>query len=703
MLVSMARVQIIGTKSCLPQTLSTLQHLGAVQIDSWRETRALLQRRMTYNEEALHLRERLAYQVTQVEAVLAVLPGLEAPHSPENEADAATPILSTLSPNLSLPYGRHVSGTARKRVGAEQTHLRPTVGAYPMIGAYPTVGTPGTQATQAGSTLEAHSSEWFLTTVETHLADLKPQVQTLLTQRDQLEGQLSSLPRYEATLRQLLPLLPATVALEHYGVTTIWLERRHQAALESISQALETLSNGQCEVISREVGPDTLAAVLIFPKAQAGTVNKLLGQENISQVHLPSEFTGQPLSQALITIQQRLQDIPGQLAEIKTQLQSLAQRWRFPLLTWQALLRDDLARVEICTNLGQTNYTFVIKGWVPRGNLAEIEATLIHEVGQEVVMVEVPLNPDEQEQAPVAFDNPRFVRPFEPLVSLLALPKSGSFDPTALMAVFMPIFFGLILGDIAYGAILLALMFYLHRRFKARPMLCSLTEVLMMGSAWSIVFGFLFGEFFGTMGEAFGLQPLWFDRGHNVQALLLLTLGIGAGHIVLGLCLGLWEAIQQRSRHELVEKVAMLISLISLFGLVAVFTGYLPDSFFTPAIALLVVGLALLIYSLGRMGILLGPLELLGTIGNILSYLRIAAIGLSSVYLAQVANELAGIFGNVFLGLIIATLFHTLNIALGAFSPTIQSLRLHYVEFFGKFYKSGGQPFRPFQRSSIHR
>jgi V/A-type H+-transporting ATPase subunit I len=142
----------------------------------------------------------------------------------------------------------------------------------------------------------------------------------------------------------------------------------------------------------------------------------------------------------------------------------------------------------------------------------------------------------------------------------------------------------------------------------------------------------------------------------------------------------------------------MLVALAAIFLLVAVLADYLPDSFFTPAIALLVVGVVILSYSLGKLGLLLGPLELLGTVGNILSYLRIAAIGLSSVYLAQVANELAGLVGNLLVGLIIAALFHALNLVLGTFSPTIQSLRLHYVEFFGKFYKGGGQPFRPFQR-----
>jgi V/A-type H+-transporting ATPase subunit I len=151
----------------------------------------------------------------------------------------------------------------------------------------------------------------------------------------------------------------------------------------------------------------------------------------------------------------------------------------------------------------------------------------------------------------------------------------------------------------------------------------------------------------------------------------------------------------------IIEKAAMLLALVAIFLLVAVLADYLPKSFFTPAIALLVVGVALLIYSLGKLGLLLGPLELVSTVGNVLSYLRIAAIGLSSVYLAMVANKLAGLTGNILLGLIIACLFHALNLVLGTFSPTIQSLRLHYVEFFSKFYQGGGQPFTPFQRSKV--
>jgi V/A-type H+-transporting ATPase subunit I len=473
--------------------------------------------------------------------------------------------------------------------------------------------------------------------------------------------------------------------------------------LDTISRQLEELTDGLCEIIAREVDQDIQAVLLVFPKTHAGAVNKLLGQENISQVRLPIEYSGQPLEQALSQMRRRLEAIPRELAEIETQQKSLAQRWRPRLLVWKALLRDQLAQIEVCTNFGQTDYTFVVEGWVPECRLAEVRTSLEEKVGDEVIITEVPPGPEQKENTPVAFDNPSFVKPFEPLVGLLALPKYAAFDPTPLMAIFLPIFFGLMLGDIAYGVILLVLMFYLRHRFEARPTLRSLTEVLMIGSAWSILFGFLFGEFFGTLGHELGLQPLWFDRGHEVQAFFLLALGIGAGHMVLGLGLGVWQALRLHSRHDLLEKAAMLVSLMALFLLLAVLADYLPDVFLTPAIALLLVGLAILIYSIGSLGLFLGPLEIVGLVGNVLSYLRIAAIGLASVYLALVANTLADSVGNVLVGLIIAILLHALNITLGAFSPTIQSLRLHYVEFFSKFYQGGGQPFRPFQRSVIVR
>ena len=95
------------------------------------------------------------------------------------------------------------------------------------------------------------------------------------------------------------------------------------------------------------------------------------------------------------------------------------------------------------------------------------------------------------------------------------------------------------------------------------------------------------------------------------------------------------------------------------------------------------------------LGGLLAPLELLKTVGNIVSYARIMAIGTTSVLLAVIANRLGGMTGDIVAGLLVAGLLHTFNLVLGVFAPTIHALRLHYVEFFGQFLESGGRRFTP--------
>ena len=213
-------------------------------------------------------------------------------------------------------------------------------------------------------------------------------------------------------------------------------------------------------------------------------------------------------------------------------------------------------------------------------------------------------------RTPVILQNPVPTRPFESLVKLLALPRYGHIDPTQLMAFFLPIFFGMILGDVGYGLVAFAVCLGLMRRFKSGVMR-DLLIVIAMGTGWAIVFGFLYGEVFGTLGEHLGMHPLWFSRtsSEHVLDLLIMAVVVGAVHISLGLILGVWEAIKDRSRSHLLERGGMLVGLIGLFMIVSILTHLLPDGFMNVAIAVTIVGIVLLSVSLGYLGIVMGSIE----------------------------------------------------------------------------------------------
>jgi V/A-type H+-transporting ATPase subunit I len=177
-----------------------------------------------------------------------------------------------------------------------------------------------------------------------------------------------------------------------------------------------------------------------------------------------------------------------------------------------------------------------------------------------------------------------------------------------------------------------------------------------------------------------------------------LVIGVGVLHIVLGLFIGLANAIQHRNKTHILEKGGMLLGLAGLLLLVGKILHLAPVSFTIPSYIMLAAGIGLLGASYGKTGVILGPIEFIGLLGSILSYLRIAALGLASVFLAKVANDMVGMIGNVIVGIIVAVVIHSLNLIMGAFSPTIQSLRLQYVEFFRRFYEGGSNAFLPFKK-----
>ena len=283
-------------------------------------------------------------------------------------------------------------------------------------------------------------------------------------------------------------------------------------------------------------------------------------------------------------------------------------------------------------------------------------------------------------------------------------PRYGEVDPTPLLALFFPIFFGMMVGDIGYGICILAIALAVRHFYGTRsPGIKQLMNILIICSFPTIFFGYLYGEFFGNFGQMMGwIEPqtingMTLDRVEIIVPMLIFTIAIGVFHILLGLSLGLINAMNRGHKKHVCEKAGMIISITSIIIILLAVVEVVPAVLVAPGIILLIIGLPLIMYGGG----IVAAIDLMSSIGNILSYARLMAIGIASVILALVANTLGASMSIVLVGFLIAAALHVVNIALCMFSPSIHSLRLHIVEFYGKFYEGGGRQYDPFKRRTV--
>lgn len=353
-----------------------------------------------------------------------------------------------------------------------------------------------------------------------------------------------------------------------------------------------------------------------------------------------------------------------------------------------------LLKAQAPLHFGATRRATLIRGFIPARRGEEFSAMLQH------AGIDAVLDLREAREAPTLLRNPRQVRNFEALLELYTLPKYKELDPTCLMAITFPIFFGFMLGDIGYGLALLAAFLMIRRIPKAQRF----SDIVIISAVSTIIFGFIFGEFFG-MEHIFGLHltPL-LHRAQDIELMLGIAVLIGIVHVNLGLVLGMANKAHEGWAFAVVEKGSW-VTLQAGAILVASAMGWLEG---IPVLGSLHAGpqvaWAVLLLSIAGIGIserLQGLLELPMILSHILSYTRLVAIGLASVYLAFVVNGMgASLFakGGIWIpvAVLVVVVGHAVNLALGLLGPFLHSLRLHYAEFFMKFYEGGGQRYRPF-------
>ncbi|MFA6240686.1 MAG: hypothetical protein WC655_07150 [Candidatus Hydrogenedentales bacterium] len=529
------------------------------------------------------------------------------------------------------------------------------------------------------------------------------ELRALTRRRLNVQDNLEVLTSFKKTLETIAPLLGGRPVELGKDARAFVLKGDVSKALERLEERRKGEVGADSRLFHHKVSRNVVAGVITYPQSRNDIVARIFKEELIAPVEMPEkDLRG-------ATIQEVIQKLDLAIAKHKASGQELASRLfdyskeiGAELMAYEAKISDEIAQLVSMGSFAQSAMVGVIHGWAPGDMVGTLTARIENKFPGKVLISHLPIDKIEVHSIPTFLRNHRLLKPFETLLMIFKPPTYGTVDPTALVAIAFVLFYGFILGDVGYAAVIGGLAYFLKRKAGHIEILNNVGTVAYWMAASTAVFGVVYGEFFGNFGEHYLHMPVFFHRSHDVITLMLMAIAFGAVHIPLALVLGIWADYSHHHVKHAAEKLALLLGLIGIGVFSMQFFGVWPFTapiFTAIAAALMVAFLGILIWAAGAMAPVLA-LEVVSLVGNVLSYCRLMALGLAGVLIADLANQL-GAGAGLLIGLPLALLIHTFNIGLSLFSPTIHSLRLNYVEFLPKFYRPEGRGYQPFKKEAL--
>jgi V/A-type H+-transporting ATPase subunit I len=550
--------------------------------------------------------------------------------------------------------------------------------------------------------------------IERELPAIEQEVEGLTVKRSKLETKIKE---YEQKVAELTPFIGIPGDLDLYrGYSRLNVFAGYVAKEVSLSVPNE---------IFLKKGKTGNFIIVVAPVEHRNAVEGALQESGYQAVTIPDE-SGDP--------QERISFYSSQIAlfrkeieEVNQNLDAIKVKHASFLVACEEILKVQVAQTEAPLRFATTSEAFVAEGWVPSESVETIRQGLVKTTGGKIYVTELAIG--EHDIVPVEYNNPSFSRPSQLLLDTYSRPKYTELDPTIMISIVFPIFFGIILGDVGYGILLFILCLGLRKFVKGEEGR-QLLVVLRNASIASIFFGVLYSEFLGFPCPWAYVLPsrhlnIGGEGGHgpNIPGLMMVAIWIGIIHITLGRVLGMLNhARQDHGDHRIKAVLANAGWILVMWGILVMIWSivqlpYMPDFTTLPPVVMnlnmtAIVGALMLV--IGALFIArdsgLELVELPTIISHTLSYSRLVAVGLSSVAIAMVVNYIAigmliepqlkniTLVGVIFiiLGVIVFVGGHLMNMVLGILGGSLHSIRLHYVEFFTKFYKGGGRKYSPF-------